>query len=130
MFPHLSIRYKLTLLLVGIVSVVLLAVSVAIVVSDVQAIRGRLATRYATLATVVAANSAAALSFADIDPTGAQEVVSQLAVERSILFAALYNQAGTEIARYQSAKIGTATFAPPDSLGPDFTKDGFLDVVD
>ena len=130
MFRHLSIRHKLTLLLVGIVSVVLLAVSVAIVVTDVRALRVRIAERYSTLTTVVAANSAAALSIADVDPSGAHDVVSQLAVERSIRFAALYNTEGTEIARYQSERLGEMKLTPPEALGPRYTSDGFLDVVD
>jgi signal transduction histidine kinase len=130
MFRHLSIRYKLTLLLVGIVAIVLLAVSVAIVVTDVQSIRSRMTTGYATLASVVAANSAAALSIADIDPLDAKEVVSQLAVEKSILFAALYNAKGKEIARYHAKGLADATLTPPGSLGPAFTKDGYLDVVE
>lgn len=130
MFRHLSIRYKLTLLLVGIVGVVLLAFTAATLITDLRSLRARLADRYSTVATVVAANSAAALSIADVDPSGAQEVVSQLAVERSIWYAALYNTKGAEIARYQSASLGEVTLTPPNSLGPAFTKDGYLDVVD
>ena len=130
MFRQLSIRHKLTLLLVGLVGIVLSAVSVATVFTDVRAIRERLTARYSTLATVMAANSAAALSIADIDPSGAEEVVSQLDVEPSIWFAALYDTAGTEIARYYSAKLGDVSLTPPRELGPGFTKDGFLDVVD
>ena len=130
MFRHLSIRYKLTVLLVGIVGVVLMAFTAATLVTDLRALRARIADRYSTVATIVAANSAAALSIADVDPSGAQEVVEQLAVEKSIRFAALYNTKGTEIARYQSARLGEMTPTPPESLGPAFTKDGYLDVID
>ena len=83
MFRHLSIRHKLPLLLVGLVAIVLVAVSAATLIADIRSVRARLADRYSTLAAVVAANSAAALSIADIDPSGAQEVVSDLLVERT-----------------------------------------------
>ena len=129
MLRHLSIRHKLSLLLVGIVVVVLLAVSVATWLTDVRAIRERLAAQYSTLATVVAANSAAALSIADVDPSGAQEVISELSVERTILFAALYDLKGKEIAHYQSSRLGEVSLTPPRDVGPVYTGDGFLDVV-
>ena len=130
MFRHLSIRHKLTLLQVGLVGIVLLVVSAATLITDVQAIRSRLADRYSTLATVVAANSAVALSIADVDPSGAQEVVSDLTVEQTVLFAALYRSDGTEVARYQSSKLGgNVPLTPSRKLGAMYTDDGFLDVV-
>ena len=129
MFRHLSIRHKLPLLLVGLVAIVLVAVSAATLIADIRSVRARLADRYSTLATVVAANSAAALSIADIDPSGAQEVVSDLLVERTVLFAALYDLERTEIARYQSARFGEMPMTLPSKLGPVYTDDGFLDVV-
>ena len=130
MVRRLSIRYKLTLLLVGIVSVVLTAVSLAIFFSDVRALRQQMATEYSTLTKVVAANSSAALSIADIDPSGAQEVVADLAVESSIQFAALYDLKGTEVARYAAKGQDEVQFTPPREFGARFTDDGFLEVVD
>lgn len=129
MFRHLSIRHKLTLLLVGNVGVVLLLFSAATLTTDVRAIRARLADRYSVLAKVIAANSAAALSISDIDPSGAQQVVSDLSIERTILYAALFDAKGIEIARYSSAKLGDVSLTPPQELGPIYTDDGFLDVV-
>ncbi|MFM9961568.1 MAG: sensor histidine kinase [Planctomycetaceae bacterium] len=129
MLRHLSIRHKLTLLQVGLVGIVLSAVSAATLITDVRAIRTRLADRYSTLATVVAANSAVALSIADVDPSSAQAVVSDLTVEQNVLYAALYDSDETEVARYQSTKLGDVTLTPPRELGPTYTTDGFLDVV-
>ncbi len=129
MFRHLSIRYKLTLLLVGIVTVVLSAFTAATLVTDVHSLRTRLADRFSTLASVVAANSAAALSIADIDPSGAQVVVSDLSVDRNVLFAALYDLEGREIAQYRASKLTEGALAPSVQLGPVYTADGFLDVV-
>ena len=45
---------------------------------------------YSTLADVVAANSAAALSIAEFNPAPTHEVISYLAVEPAILFTAAY----------------------------------------
>ena len=130
MARRLSIRYKLTLLLVGIVSVVLTVVSLAIFFSDVRALRQQMATEYSTLTKVVAANSSAALSIADIDSSAAQEVVADLAVESSIQFAALYDLKETEVARYVAKGQGEVQFTPPREIGARFTDDGFLEVVD
>ena len=129
MFRHLSIQHKLTLLLVGTVGIVLLAVSAATLVTDLRAIRQRLAERYATLATVVAANSAAALFIADVEPSGAQEVLSEFSVVPTVMFAALYNSNRTEVARYQSQPAGELLLTLPREVGETYTTDGFLDVV-
>lgn len=129
MVRHLSIRHKLTLLQVGLVGTVLSVVSVATLITNSHAIRERLAVRYSTFATVLAAHSAVALSLADVDPSSAQEVVSDLSVERNVLFAGLYDREGTEVARYRSSKLGDVTLTLPSELGPTYTTDGFLDVV-
>lgn len=127
-FHNLSIRYKLTLLLLGVVDVVLLAVSVANVIGEVQTTRARMIVRYSTLAKIVAAQSGAALSIADVDSRGAQEIVSDLAAEPSLRFAALFNPAGAEVVRYPAHS--PAQLRPPQALGATFTDDGFLDVVE
>lgn len=127
---HLSLRHKLTLLLVGTVSLVLLAVTVVSLFVDLRAIRERITQRYVTLASVVAVQSAAALSIADIDPSSVQEVVSNLAVERPVVLAVLYNRQGTAVAHYQSKKHPGEVRPPlPKELGPRLTDDGFLDVL-
>ena len=89
-FRDISIRHKLTVPLMGIVTLVLLFSSVAILVSHVRTIRAQMIEDYSTLADVVAANSAVALSIAEFDPVPTQEVVSDLAVDPTILFAAAY----------------------------------------
>jgi signal transduction histidine kinase len=126
---NISIRYKLTLVLVGVVSVVLLAVSVANVVSEMRSTRTNLENKYATLAAIVAAQSSAALSIADIDPSGAQQILSDLAVEPSIRVAALVDANGHVVASYSAA--GETSTAPtiPLVLGTEFTDDGQLDVL-
>jgi len=126
-FRDLSIRYKLTLLLLGVVSVVLLAVSVANIINVIQFTGTTLSAKYSTLAKIVAAESGAALSIADVDPRGAQQIVSDLAIEPSIRFAALFDIAGKEVVRHPAD--ATSNLRPPEALGAAYTRNGFLDVV-
>jgi methyl-accepting chemotaxis protein len=128
MFRDLSIRHKLTILLISIVGFVLVAASAAIAFSDVRAMRQQMADQYSTLAKLVAAYSAPALSIADVDPSSAKEVISDLQVEQTIVFAALYNVQGKEIAIYQTPQI-IDNPTPPQTPSLVFTG-GFLDVVD
>ncbi|MEX0612710.1 MAG: ATP-binding protein [Pirellulales bacterium] len=126
----LSIRYKLALLLLAVVSVVLLAVSLANVVSDVQATRATLAAKYSTLAKIVAAQSGAALSIADVDASGAQQIMSDLAVAPSIYFASLCNAEGTVVASYPARTLDQRHEPQPETVGATFNRAGFLDVVE
>ncbi len=129
MLRHLSIRHKLTLLLVGTVGIVLVAVLAATLVTDLRSIRERLAGRYSTLAKVVAASSSVALDLADIQPNVAEAVVSDFSVEPTVVFAALYDSNGKDVAHYQSPTLGNVLPTPPRELGPTYTHDNFLDVV-
>jgi signal transduction histidine kinase len=129
-FHDLSIRYKLTLLLLGVVSIVLLAVSLANVTSQVQTTRTSLATKYSALAKIVAAQSGAALSIADVDSSGVQQIMSDLAVEPAIRFGALYNARGVEVARFPAGASNLAPATQPRAEGPVFDRDGFLNVVE
>lgn len=128
-FRDISIRHKLTILLVGSVSVVLLLSSVAISVSHVQTIRAQMTDSYSTLADVVATNSAAALSIAELDPAPTQDVIEDLAVDPAILFAAAYRADGDEVARQTTNKWND--FRPTDTTTPRevFTDEDYLDVV-
>ncbi|MEX2317831.1 MAG: ATP-binding protein [Pirellulales bacterium] len=128
-FRDFPIRYKLTLLLMGVVGLVLLAVSVANVVNEVQTTRVTLAAKYSTLAKIVAAQSGAALSIADVDASAAQQIVSELDAEPSIRFAALYNAAGNEVVRHPADSPRDQRPSPANAPGATFTDDGFLDVV-
>jgi signal transduction histidine kinase len=126
----LPIRYKLTLLLLGVVSIVLLAVSIANVVSAVQTSRVTMTAKYSTLAKIVAAQSSAALSIADVDASGARQIVSDLATEPSIRFAAMVNAEGKEVVRFPADTPDHKRLSVPQPAGAAFTDDGFLDVVE
>jgi signal transduction histidine kinase len=128
-FHNLSIRHKLTLLFMGVVSAVLLAASVANVVSEVHTTRATMAARYSTLANIVAAQSGAALSIADVDDSGVREIVSDLAADHSICFAALFDAAGEEVVRYPADAPYRLRPSPQQPLGAVFSSGGFLDVV-
>jgi signal transduction histidine kinase len=128
-FRDISIRYKITLLLLMVVSIVLLAVSIANVIGEVRSTRGSLVTKYSTLAKIVAAQSGAALSIADIDPSTAQEILDDLAIEPSIVYAALIGLNGHEVVHYPSDSSDGSAPHDVEDLGARFTEDGFLDVM-
>jgi signal transduction histidine kinase len=125
-----SIRYKLTLLLLGVVSVVVFAVSAANVIGEMRMSRARLASKYSTLAKIVAAQSGAALSIADIDDSGAREIIADLAAEPSIRFAALVNADGVEVARHPEHADPGVRPSPSAPRGATFVAGGFLDVAE
>ena len=62
--------------------------------------------------------------------TTADSVVSTMRVDESIVFAALYDGEGKEVARYQSAQYAGKALTVPDIEQSNFTEDGFLDVVE
>ena len=71
-------------------SIVLLAVSAANVICEVQNTHATLAAKYSTLAKIVAAQSGAALSIANVDDSsGHRQIVSDFEAEPTIGFAAL-----------------------------------------
>jgi methyl-accepting chemotaxis protein len=125
-FRDLSIRYSLRLLL-GVVSVVLLAVSAANVIHG-QTIFAAMATKYTTLAKIVAASSAAVGQRTSIRASGAGRVGPRRGAH--IRYAALFDAEGMEIARYPADTPDVRRPAPPQEMGAQFTSDGFLDVVD
>src|SRR5438105_10219690 len=98
-FRDFSIRIKLTLLLLVIVSVVLLLCSTAFVVNDVKMIKSSMKEQVSALADVVGANSAAALSFND--SSAAEEVLSSLRQESTIILACTYDKDGKIVAIYK-----------------------------
>ncbi len=124
-FRDLPIRHKLTLLLVAIVGVVLLLTSVAHLVNEVYTTRLLMVRQYSTLANVLAANSAPALS---VDPSLTQQVLSDLRVEPAIVFACTYDAQGNVAARYQKDNGPQLTPPAPAPDGYGFTRDGHLEV--
>lgn len=127
-FRNLSIRHKLTLLLVGTATIVLLLASVVILVSNAQNARAQMEREYKALARVLGAKSAAALSLADIQPESAQAEVADLKAAPTIVVAALYDASGNEVARYTAESAEDMQLPQQIVEGATFT-DGYLDVI-
>lgn len=156
-FRDLSIRHKLTLLLVGVATIVLLAASTAMVISEYVNTRERLKLRYGTLTNVFAGTGATTLDLAQgemslVDPT----VLSNLKADQDVVFGALYNVKNERVAVYietitpdpnkseqtapepnKAEQDSADSKQPPERLaaeqmkspGARFTDNGFLDVV-
>ena len=93
-----SIRRKLTLLIVVISTVSLLIASIAFITTDRINAQQTVSDNLSTMADIIAANSSAALLFSD--PVAAQETLSFLKSQQYIQSAAIYDRGETEFASY------------------------------
>ena len=129
-FRDLSIRHKLPLMLIGIVSVILLVAFAISVITDVADDREQMKDRYSALAKIKAANSGIALQLADLDSSAAEALLSELEVNPSIVYAGMYDVQGEEVAKHGSGTPGDTRIARSEESIARFTDDGFLDVVE
>jgi len=125
----LSIRHKLTLLLVGTATIVLLLASVVILASNARNAQAQMEREYKALARVLGAKSAAALSLADIQPEAAQAEIADLKAAPTIVAAALYDASGKEVAKYTAESAGDVQLPQQKVVGATFTN-GYLDVIE
>jgi diguanylate cyclase (GGDEF)-like protein len=88
-FRNISIRRKLTLLIVVISTVSLLLASIAFITSDRLNTQQTVSDNLATMANIIAANSSAPLLFSD--PVAAQETLGFLESQQHIQAAAIYD---------------------------------------
>ena len=107
---NISIRWKLTLLIVTISTVSLLLASVAFITSDRINTQQTVSNNLDTMAEIIAANSSAALLFRDA--MAAQETLGFLRAQEHIQAAAIYSKDDTVFASYRKPGI---TVALPDS---------------
>jgi len=105
-----SIRWKLTALIVTISSVSLLLASLAFITSDRINTQQTVTNNLKTMAEIIAANSSAALLFGD--PVAAQETLGFLKSQKHIQAAAIYEMNNSVFASYRKSGIN-AEF--PDS---------------
>src|SRR5207245_10497077 len=91
-----SIRRKLTLIIMAITSVVLLLACLALAGYDLVTMRRAEPRKLATLADVLAGNSTAAVTFGDAQ--AATEVLSALKAEPHITAACIYTRNGPQLA--------------------------------
>jgi signal transduction histidine kinase/CheY-like chemotaxis protein len=108
-FRNLSIRQKLTVIILTTSSFALLLAGLALVTYDYITTRGRLVRDFSAMAETVAANSAAAIDFDD--PDGARKTLRSLSSQPLIERAALFDTDGKLFADY--APVQTELPIPP-----------------
>ena len=111
---HLSIRRKLTLIMMMTSVVALLLACGAFVVYERVTFRGTMARDLSILADVIGANSTAALTFHDRD--AAQDQVRALRTQPRVVSACIYDRDGTPFASYRRAADGVADWPPRAEL--------------
>ncbi|HEX4004260.1 MAG TPA: response regulator [Candidatus Acidoferrales bacterium] len=121
----LSIRKKLTAIVLVTCGVSILLACTALALYDLSALRQGIAIDLASTARVTALNTTAALSFGD--SRSAQEALSSLAGQTHVISAAVYSSDGKIFAEYARAQSGSRP-APPRP-GPDGTRLSTRDVV-
>jgi diguanylate cyclase (GGDEF)-like protein len=104
-FPHISIRRKLTLIILTISTVSLLLASAAFITTDRLNARKSLGNSLATMADIIAANSSAAILFGD--NIAARETLGFLKAQKHIQIAAIYGPDGKVFAGYRKAQVTT-----------------------
>jgi two-component system sensor histidine kinase/response regulator len=119
MVLRLSLRHRLTLVLIASSACGLALTGAGLVAYDTRTARAQLARDLDGVTRVVASNSDAALTFGDAD--AAQVTLSSLGARDDVLAAALYSRDGATIATHRTpARIALPSTAPP----PGTTMDG------
>jgi two-component system sensor histidine kinase/response regulator len=112
MFVRLSLRHRLTLILIATSASALVLTGVGLVAYDTRTARQHLASELEGVAAVVAANSDAALTFHDVPV--AQANVASLGQRADVLAAALYDRDGRIVAEHRpDRRISLPGQAPP-----------------
>jgi len=111
-FRNISIRHKLTLIIVVISSVSLLLASAAFITTDRINTRESLGNNLRTMAEIIAANSSAALLFGDM--LAAEENLGFLEAQKHIEEVAIFRLDGSEFVSYKKESTGHAHPRKPD----------------
>jgi signal transduction histidine kinase/ActR/RegA family two-component response regulator len=119
-----SIKQKLTLIIMVACGAALLLVSAGFVTYEMVTRRQGMAQDLSTLAEVVGNESAGALTFKDAER--AEEVLSALRAKKRIVAAALYDQDGHALARYPTGAAAGLFPAWPERTGTRFEADGLV----
>src|SRR5688500_3577777 len=114
-FRDLSIRWKLTLIIMLTSTAALLLVAVFFIVSDVMTVRRTKAEDLLGLAQVIGTNCTAALLFDD--RKSAEETLSAVRARPSIVFACIYDKTGKVFAQY--TRPDKKGLVPPPTPGAD-----------
>ena len=105
-------------------SIVLLVTCLAFVTYDLLTFRREMTRNLATLAQVVAANSAGAVAF--IDESEASEKLASLKAKGNIVAAALYDKEGKLFSEFPANKPAQTFPAGPGADGPRFMEDSLV----
>ena len=121
---HLSIKRKLTLIIMLTSSAVLLLACSAFMAYELITFRHAMTRDLSTMAEIIGTNSKVALAFND--QKAAQETLASLADKPHIVSACIYTMAGQVFTRYQRGRAN-ADFTPP-AVQPDgnYFKDGHI----
>ena len=111
-FRNISIRHKLTLIIVAISSVSLLLASIAFITADRINTRKSLGNNLRTMAEIIAANSAAALLFGDT--SAAEENLGFLQGQEHIEAVVIFGLDGSEFVSYRKESTGHTHPRKPD----------------
>ena len=122
----LSIRGKLTLLLVVVVSVALVLSCAAFVVNDVRTLKASMISHLSALGDVLGANSSAALAFDA--RSDAEQILSSLRLEQSVVYACTFDADGKVFATYTTPQSGDLTPPAPRPDGFQFNANGELEI--
>lgn len=119
-FRDRQIRQKLTIMLFGISGLVLVLTSGAFVLYAVLSFRNTASKNLSAIGSVLAANSAGSLAFAN--EADARDVLSALKAQPHIIAAALYNRDGRLFAKYPSDVLSDSLPAVPGAAGYRFDR--------
>ena len=104
-FKDISIKSKLTAIIMIASTVALLLVSVGFTTYELVTYRQTMSSDLSTLAEIIGNQSTAALTYKDQD--AAQEILNALSVKKHIVAAALYDKNGQLLAAYPESKTGS-----------------------
>ena len=125
LFRNLSIRWKITLVIMLTTGLVLLVTSAAFVARDLFEFRRTQEQELATLARIVGRNSAAALVFGDVP--AAEETLSALSAKPHMLSVTIRDRSGDVFAEF--LREGASVVDPPKLLTTgSYYHDGHLDL--
>jgi signal transduction histidine kinase/FixJ family two-component response regulator/HAMP domain-containing protein len=114
-FQDISIKRKLTAIIMIASTVALLLVSAGFVAYELFTFRLTMATDISTLGTIIGDRSTAVLSFKDKE--GAEQIIGGFRIKRHITGAALYDETGKLFTVYRSADAPAEAF--PQTPGPE-----------
>lgn len=125
-FRNASLRTKLTLILLVVVTVVALLSGLAVLPYDVTVLKAAMVDQISTLTAVLGEQSTAALEFKV--PGTAQEILASLRLEPTVKFACIYDTDGQIFATYTTPEYLTGPASAPP-LGHSFTPEGNLEIT-